>query len=194
VVPARFENDRWESASRAVVNISAVARFVHVKRLDVLLHAVSLVRSATPWELRVIGSGPLEGELKGLANDLGIADRVAFPGFRYDVPEQLASSDIFVLTSDSEGLSISIMESMAAGVPAVVTGVGGNAELVADGISGYVVPRRDPAALAERLGRLIDDIDLRRRFGKAASQRAENLFDLDIMTNQYTKLYEASSC
>jgi len=187
---ARFAARRAPLATDNTVVLTTIARFVEVKRLDVLLHAAKLIETTAPWRLQLIGDGPLRKDLESLCNELSITDRVQFLGFRDEIPQLLNSSDVFVLSSDSEGLSVSIMESMAAGLPTVATNVGGNGDLVDDEVSGFLVPRGDSAALAQKLTTLIENEEIRRKFGAAAKSRAENLYDLDTMTTQYIRLYD----
>jgi glycosyltransferase involved in cell wall biosynthesis len=97
--------------------------------------------------------------------------------------------DIFCLSSDTEGLSISLLEAGACGLPSVVTHVGGNTEIVADGISGCVVPRRDENALAAALARLADDTALRQTMGQEARRIVEGKYSLTVMVDRYLRVY-----
>jgi glycosyltransferase involved in cell wall biosynthesis len=111
-------------------------------------------------------------------------------GFRDDIPRVLAGSDAFVLPTPSEGLSIAIMEAMAAALPVVATAVGGNAELVEPGKTGLLVPVGDVAALADALRVLARDPVKRRAMGRAARSRVTLEFTADKMADRYVKLYE----
>ena len=139
---------------------------------------------------------PIRGSLdqKGLALDpvvreLGLSGQVDLLGQRRDVRELLAGSDVFVLASRSEALPISILEAMAAGVPVVASAVGGVAELVVDGVTGFIVPPGDPDALSDALARLLADSRLRRQMGAAGRARAEALFDLPSLHQAHLELY-----
>ncbi len=114
---------------------------------------------------------------------------MTFTGFRLDVPELLSEVAVSVLPSLSEGLSNSVLESMAAGVPVVATRVGGTPEAIEDGVSGFLVPPRDPAALAEAIAALLERPELARRLGEAARSRVESNFSLARMTEETQKLY-----
>lgn len=191
VALTRFAASAGGRGPESPVTLTVVARFVPVKRLDVLLDAVSRIRSDRNWRLQIVGDGPEQERLAAMSRQLGVAGRVHFLGFRSDVPAVLAASDVFVLSSDSEGLSVSLLESMAAGLPAVATDVGGNRELITDGHTGYLVPPGDPDALASKLEALIEDASKRRAMGGAARRRAERLFDANAMVDRYLNLYRS---
>jgi glycosyltransferase involved in cell wall biosynthesis len=112
---------------------------------------------------------------------------------RKEVAELLARSDIFVLPSLFEGLSNACIEAMATGLPVVVTDVGGMSELVRDGVDGFVVPPEDPAALAERIGKLIDDPTLAERFGSSGRARVKESFRLEDQLDAFEKVYSRLS-
>jgi glycosyltransferase involved in cell wall biosynthesis len=130
-------------------------------------------------------------ELQRLAAELGVADRVLFTGHRTDIPEVLAEAAISVLPSHSEGLSNSLLESMAAGVPTVATDAGGNPELVKDGVNGILVPVKSPQRLAHACRRILDDPQFARRLGQSARCLAESDFSLERMTADTRALYLA---
>ncbi len=129
--------------------------------------------------------------LEGLAQRLGIADRVVFTGFRPDVPELLHEVAVSVLPSLSEGLSNFLLESMAAGVPVVATRVGGSPEAVEDGETGILVPARDAARLARAIDALLSGPDLARRMGQAGKRRMAEHFSLDGMARATERLYRS---
>ena len=141
------------------------------KGVDVFLRAAPAVLARRPdARLAVVGNGPLRGELEALAGSLGVGDRVRFVDFEAPAARALASLDVFVLPSRWEAFPISVLEAMACGVPQVATDVGGTAEAVAEGETGLLCPPEDPAALADRIVRLLDDAD--RRAAMAAASRA----------------------
>lgn len=120
---------------------------------------------------------------------LGLGGRVSFTGFRPDVPEVLSEAAVSVLPSLSEGLSNTLLESMAAGVPVVATKVGGNPEVIQDGIGGYLVPPRDSSALAEAICAILKNRDLARNLGREARQRVVERFSLERMVRETQDLY-----
>jgi len=162
-----------------------------VKGLHYLLEAARQVACAHPnFRLLVTGKGPLEDDLKKAAAELGISDKVEFLGFRDDVPEILKLLDVYLCSSISEGLSLSILEAMAVGKAVVATNVGGNPELIVHGQNGYLVPSCDSPALAEKIISLIGDNNLRESFGKAGREIADRNFSLRAMVAKYEDLYE----
>jgi glycosyltransferase involved in cell wall biosynthesis len=128
-------------------------------------------------------------QLERRAERLGLAGRVIFTGFRADAPELLSEASLSVLPSLSEGLSNTLLESMAAGVPSVATRVGGNPELIEEGVSGLLVPPRDAAALARAMVAILDDRDLALRLGAEAKRRAVERFSLERMVRETEDLY-----
>jgi glycosyltransferase involved in cell wall biosynthesis len=120
---------------------------------------------------------------------LGIDSLVSLLGERRDVPDLLAACDVFVLSSDSEGMSNTIIEAMAAGRPVVATSVGGNPELVVDGETGLLVEARNAAALADALAVLVSDSAKREVMGSEGRARARREFDVGRMLQGYERLY-----
>jgi glycosyltransferase involved in cell wall biosynthesis len=171
--------------------VGAVGRLSPVKRFDVLIEAAALLIVEHP-DLRVvlIGDGEDEARLRALVAERGLTSVVRFTGSRTDVPEVLAALDIAVNCSDHEGSPLAVIEYMAAGLPVVATRVGGLPELVVDGESGFLVPPRDPVALASTLDRLIRDGDLRRRLGERARHRQRTVHDLHRTVRLLELLYE----
>lgn len=168
--------------------IVMVARFAKQKHHELLLQAFAGVKAAA--HLTLIGDGPTRGLMEGLAQRLGIADRVHFAGERRDVAQRLAAADIFTLASRWEGFPLSILEAMRTGLPVVASDVGGSREAILDGETGYMVKRDDVAGFRAALERLCSDAALRRRFGKAARQRYLDYFSLDQMLRTTHALYE----
>lgn len=169
--------------------IGSVGRLVPVKDQATLLRALALLRTGGFSFTGVIaGTGPLHGELQSLAAALNLND-VALLGNRNDVERVLGAFDIFVLSSESEGLSNTIQEAMATGVPVVATHVGGADELVVHARTGYLVPPRDPQALAEAIAGLLKDPARRQRLAQAGCERARRHFGLDRMIREYEQMY-----
>ncbi len=173
--------------------LSMVANLIPYKGHADLLRACARLGNETRWTLLIVGNDPagIGGALRQQAAAAGIAGRMRFLGRRDDVPALLAASDIGILASHQEGFSNAILESMAAGLPMVVTDVGGNAEAVADGETGIVAPARDPAALAAAIARLLENAALRARMGEAGRRRVRERFSLDACVSRYEALYDA---
>lgn len=135
-----------------------VARLVPIKAIDLFVRAIAeLARTRPGVTAAIVGDGPLRESLEQLARDLGIADRITFAGQQRDVHHWLQQSRIFVLTSHSEGLALSLMEAMTCGLPGVVSHVGDLSDLVTHGVNGFLVREREPRAFAMRLAELLDD-------------------------------------
>ena len=166
----------------------AVGRLRPPKDFGTLLRALASL-PADGFDAAIVGDGPERPALERELGELGLRERVSLEGERRDVPSLLAGSDVFVLSSHSEGLPVSVLEAMAAGLPVVASAVGGVAELVLDGETGLLVPPADQAALAAALWRLVADAGLRRRLGDAGRARAETLFDLDAFRRAHVELY-----
>jgi glycosyltransferase involved in cell wall biosynthesis len=161
------------------------------KALEVLLEAAVLLRGRVPG-LRVVvaGDGPERERLAELVGALGLGDVVALLGLRRDVPDLLAAFDLCVTCSDFEGSPLAVMEYMAAGRPVVATRVGGVPDLVEDGVSGLLVPPRDPAVLAEAIAAVLADPELARRMGDRGSRRQASEFALDGTVRRLEDLYD----
>ena len=168
-------------------------RVVSVGRLKEPKDFVSLVRALAqvdaPFRAAIIGDGPDRSLIEEAIRATGLGDRVELLGERADVPAQLAASDVFVLSSLSEGMPISVLEAMAAGLPVVASAVGGVPELVVEGETGLLVPPGDPDALGAALQRVLADGELRRSLGAAARRRAEERFDLGPFREAHVTLY-----
>jgi glycosyltransferase involved in cell wall biosynthesis len=169
--------------------VGHVGNFKAAKDHATLLRAAALLRQAVPSvRFVLVGQGPLEAETRRLAGQLGLGQTVVFAGFRTDATRLMAGFDAFALSSTYEGLPIALIEAMAVGCPAVVTRVGGTPEVVADGVNGYLVPPRDPAALAAGLARLLGDRALRDGLGAAAAARAQD-FDIRKAVRRMEQVY-----
>ena len=167
-----------------------VARLCADKDLVTLLQAVALVlRDAPDFRLLIAGDGPCKYELQQLASELKLTSHVQFVGAVHDVPSLLRQARLYVLSSISEGVSLTLLEAMASGLPVVATRVGGTPEVVADGVTGLLVPPRDPPALAAALLRLHRDHPLASRLGAAGRRRVVESFDIGRMVAGYEELY-----
>ena len=167
--------------------VGTVARLNPVKRLDILLQAMMALRDV---HTVIVGDGPERAQLRTVSERSGLADRAHFAGQQRDVRTWLAALDVFVLSSDWEGMSNALLEAMAAGLPVVTTAVGGTPEVVVDGETGLLVPPRDPAALAEAIATFLHNSDRRCIMGRAGTERVRQCFSLERMVQQTQTLYE----
>ncbi|OQW79243.1 MAG: sugar transferase [Proteobacteria bacterium ST_bin11] len=140
--------------------------------------------------LILIGDGPLRAEAIELLNVASLTDKAWLPGERDDIPEILRSLDIFVLPSKAEGISNTILEAMASGLPVIATRVGGNPELVLDGKTGCLVEKEDVQGMSSAMRELVLDDGKRRQLGEASLQRIQAEFSIDSMVNRYRQVYD----
>ena len=168
----------------------AVSRLSQVKDIRTLLQAAAAVGRELPeFRIRIVGDGPLRSELEEQAKGLGLDRHAEFLGERHDVPALLARAGFFVSSSVSEGLSLTLAEAMAVGLPVLATAVGGNPEVVQDGVTGRLVPAGDPRALADGLLALWKERDRWEGMGRAGRDRVLAHFDVRRMVKDYETLY-----
>jgi glycosyltransferase involved in cell wall biosynthesis len=172
----------------------ATPRLIAVGRLKAPKDFITFVRACavlTPgsFEAVIVGEGPDRPAVEAEIATLGLAEHVRLAGERHDVPAQLAASDLFVLSSVSEGLPVAVLEAMAAALPVVASSVGGLAELVVPGETGLLVSPGDADELGAALRRLVAEPELRRTIGLAGRVRAEQLFDLPLFHAAHVELY-----
>ncbi|RYG75219.1 glycosyltransferase family 1 protein [bacterium] len=164
-----------------------VARFSQQKDHPILFRALANVHE--DWHLQLVGSGPNLSTCQELAQSLDLTNRISFLGDRSDVAELLTNSQCFVLASQYEGLPISILEAMRAGLPIIATHVGGVGEQIERDQTGLLVPANDAAALEEALRYLVRSPELRQRMGQAGRQKFENLFTSERMIAAIGRIY-----
>jgi sugar transferase (PEP-CTERM/EpsH1 system associated) len=174
--------------------VGTVGRLEAVKGHEQLLRAWPLVErrlaaAGRAARLLIVGDGSLRNTLEALARELGIAERVIFTGMRTDIPQLLQAMDVFVLPSLNEGISNTLLEAMACGVPVVANRVGGNPELIDDRVTGLLVDAGDNQRMAEAIATLVLDDKLRATMAAAARQRAVAEFSLETMVQRYDDLY-----
>lgn len=172
--------------------IVMVARFSEQKDQNTLIKALQKL-AHTEATVDFIGSGPLQPNSEALAEQLGLRSRIRFLGDRHDVPQLLAEAQIFVLSTHYEGLPISILEAMRAGLPVVASSVDGIPEEVEQGQTGFHVPPRNAEQLAAKLDLLIRDPALRQRMGAAGREKFLAEFTLERMLTETDALYEQVS-
>ena len=173
--------------------LGTVGSLYPVKGHTFLLDTMPAVLQRFPNIVLIIaGRGELEVSLKDQAKRLGIERKVRFLGMRQDIPRLLALMDVFVLPSLSEGLSMALLEAMAAEKPVVATRVGGNPELVEEGKTGMLVTAEDAAELAAALVEMLREPTTLHLFGKTGAVRVQRNFSIHRMSTQYADLYTAS--
>jgi glycosyltransferase involved in cell wall biosynthesis len=174
----------------AVPRLVNVGRLVPEKGQDILLRAVAVLRDcAVPFELNIVGSGPLLNELQALAEELGIADAVHFLGTldQAAVVGILRDADLFLLSSRIEGIPVACVEALAIGVPVIVTRTAGISELVEDGINGKLVERESPAELSAAIIQLLRDTSVVSGFQRAGRERVESSFERKKCTRDFIR-------
>lgn len=172
----------------AIPLVCAAATLVERKGIRHLIEAAAILeRRRTPVHLVIGGDGEQRPQLEVLARERGVG--ASFVGFYADMPSLLASVDVFVMASLSEGLGVAVLEAMAAGKPVVASAVGGLRESVIDGVTGYSIPAADPQALAEGIAKIIANPAMAAEFGSAGRARARANYSLENMASGNESLY-----
>lgn len=184
-IDKKFMSDQ---ESKAAVNIVMVARFDHQKDQQELLKATYNIENI---HLHFVGDGHLRVEVERLAGELNMQDKITFWGELDSVDEILARSQIFVLTSNWEGFPCSTLEAMRAGLPTVVSDVGGAAEAIDEGVTGYAVKKGDVEELHKIVEELVNNHGKRKKIGKAARERFKKLYTFDMMYKKNLQVYES---
>jgi glycosyltransferase involved in cell wall biosynthesis len=160
------------------------------KAMDVLIEAAGRISSRFPGlRVLIVGEGADRPVYEALIERLGLHDTVQLLGLRSDVPDLLAASDVAVLSTNSEGSPLSVMEYMDAGLPVVATRVGGIPDLIDDGVEGLLVEPQDPAGLGDAIARLLDDPEEARLMGERGRERRGREFDIGVMVENLQNLY-----
>jgi glycosyltransferase involved in cell wall biosynthesis len=167
-----------------------VGRLAAVKNLETLIRAVSIaVKQLPKLEFWVVGDGSVRGELEALAVELGVAGSVKFWGQRLDTAQFFSAADAFAMSSVSEGLPMSLLQAMSIGVPAIVTDVGGMAEVVRLAGCGLFAPVGDFEAMADAIVAMASDDEMRAEFSRRAAEAYRAEFTLDRMDAAYMEIY-----
>jgi L-malate glycosyltransferase len=171
--------------------VGSVGRHHEVKNYPMLLHAVAELIHQYKKDLQLVlaGDGEEHNNLKRLAEELNISRNVSFLGMRYDLPLIYPLFDVFALSSRTEGTSLSLLEAQSCGVPAVVTNVGGNSNIIHDGVNGFLCKAGDHSAMAEKLNYLLDNDSERARMAHSARNIIVDNFNLDSMIAKYQHVY-----
>jgi glycosyltransferase involved in cell wall biosynthesis len=197
---ARFSQLRDRNVVRSALDLDPdtfvmviVANLIPYKGHADLLAALGHVKSQLPenWALLIVGrDNGIGSVLAEQARELGIDGHVRFLGQRSDIPDLLGAADMGLLSSHEEGFSNAILEKMAAGLPVIATDVGGNSEAIVEGVTGLLVPPRDPEIFGAAIVKLRSDRALARRMGDAGKARVCKEFSIDRCVRQYEQLYE----
>jgi sugar transferase (PEP-CTERM/EpsH1 system associated) len=167
-----------------------VGRLVPEKNIESLLRSMQILTQELPeFRLIIAGDGPSRASLESMATDLQLGERVKFLGTVADIASLMSGASLFVLPSLTEGISLTLLEAMATGLPVVATAVGGNPEVVADRETGFLVPPKSPRALADAMTRLWNEPALARELGAAGRARVEQRFDIRDTVTAYQDLY-----
>lgn len=190
VIPGGVDRETYRpSTLPPTTDLIFVGRLAPIKGLDLLLEAMLLAKSRLPGiSLAIIGDGELRGTLETSIRALGLSSNITLAGQRADVNEWMARSRLFVLTSHSEGVSLSLMEACASGLPAIVTDVGDLGDVVTEGVNGYLVAGRSAEALANRIVELLRD-EPRRQLFAAEALRASRRFQVESITRLWDDVF-----
>ena len=183
--------DEYPQFERIVLYLG---RMIEQKGLPYLLEAAERIHQKEPEVgFLMVGKGKKKEQLMEMVRKRGMENYVIFPGFvdESDLPALYSSADLYVLPSLWEVLPISLLEALSVGLPLISTDAGGNAEIVKDGVNGYVVQKRDSAALEERIIRLLSDDKRREKMSRTSRKIAIKEFDWDIIANKTEKFYNA---
>lgn len=177
--------------------IGSVGRMAEVKDFPTLVRAFIDTVTQQPelrarLRLAIVGEGPARSVCQAMAEQAGIGDLVWLPGERGDIPELMRGFDLFVLPSLGEGISNTILEAMATGLPVVATAVGGNPELVRDGYTGTLVPAGDATAIAQAITAYARSPERARQAGREGRAEVERRFSMDAMIDAYMAVYDAA--
>ncbi len=198
IEPYQYQADENIGRQKAQLGIAdntpvllAVGRICEQKGYDVLLKAARILKEqGQPYKLLIAGDGPLWSEMNKQSCTLDLQAEVCFLGRRNDVPQLLRMADIFVQSSNWEGMSISIIEAMMCGKPIVATAVDGTCELIKSEVDGLLVPPQDPSSLATTIAKMLKDSRMCLKLGENARKRSYKEFTMDVMARRLIELYE----
>jgi glycosyltransferase involved in cell wall biosynthesis len=170
--------------------IGNIARMVSLKNHRFLINVFKELREDLPGlRLTLIGDGPLKGELEAYAKNMKLTDAIQFLGERKDIGELLSVFDLFVLPSLTEGISMTLIEAMAAGVPIVASRVGGTPEIIENNRTGSVIPLDEPSKWVKEIKSIIKDDQKRKDMAETAKYEVKKRFSLNSMVDRYEKVY-----
>lgn len=193
-IDVKAEKKNLSITERDVV-VGNVSRLVPIKDHMTLIYAFRQVVQRVPYaKLLIVGDGPLKNKLLELRDKLGLEDSIKFLGFQRNIPDLLKVFDIFAFSSIpsiKEGLSISVLEAMASGLPVVSTGINGTAEAVIDGQTGIIVPPGEPQVMSEAICRLLFNSAEAKCMGEKGRERVKQHFSFEKMIGEYESIYDS---
>jgi len=178
-----------ERKTKEVVSLLMVGRLDKQKDHQTLIQALNMVSNSKKFELSLVGDGPLAEKIQRQCHKLGFSDKVKFKGLLKSLTAEYVNADCFVLSSNWEGFPKSTLEAMSCGLPVIVSDVGGAAEAVVDGVTGYVVPPRDIQALRSKLEILLSSSKKRSQMGQKGKVRFEEYFTFEQMFELTLQVY-----
>lgn len=189
----RIECRKELGLSSNLMVLGYIGRIQKVKRIDLLLEAFTQITRVYPsTRLVIVGDGEAKPQLESYAVEAGISNKIIWTGFRKDIPRILAAMDIYVQTSSNEGLSLSILEAMAAGKPVVATDVGGNSEIIKNEVSGLLIANDTIDEIVKAVSKLLDNSELKNRLSLDGLKLIQKDFSLDSMVDGYRNLYKST--
>ncbi|PER45198.1 hypothetical protein COL26_20335 [Bacillus thuringiensis] len=177
------------SQNKKQIQLIMIARFAEPKNHQVLVEVLSRL-DTQDWNIRFVGEGPLKKEIELEVKEKNLSNKVIFLGNRDDIPEMLACSQIFILTSDWEGLPLSIIEAMRSGLPVIASNVGGVEELVQDGKTGFLIEKGNKKELMEKIKFLMENAELRNEMGLSGRKRYIEHFTFEKMAHETLAFYQ----
>ncbi len=193
IIPNGVDGTRYTNESRewSPPRLFSVGRIVYQKGLDRGLRALAQLKDIN-WRWSIAGDGPQMEALKSLAQELGIAERVTFLGWRSkeELAKDYHQANLFLFPSRHEGMPNAVLEAMSSGLPVVATKIAGNEELVMEGGTGFLVPSEDVDALRDALRKLLTDSNLCEQMGAASRQRVETEYSWEKVARQYSVFLE----
>jgi glycosyltransferase involved in cell wall biosynthesis len=170
--------------------VLTVGRLVRLKRFDIFIDGIAKLIDKSIVKAYIVGSGPEHENLQQQITTLGLASTITMLGERNDVENLLAAADIFTLTSETEGMSKSILEALAANLPVIATNVGGNRDLVIHDKNGFLIEDHAPHSLTRRLQTLLEDEALRKKMGACSSKLIQTEYNQDMFLNRHLAIYK----
>ena len=195
---ARFDIGRQEGSLRNKLRLDkskfifvCAARLHPQKAHEVLIRSAAMLQAQGEknFEILIVGEGERRGSLEQMVAKLGLSNYIKFLGLREDIPEIFLASNAFILSSDYEGLPLTILEAMAARLPIIATDVGGNSQVVIDGKTGFLVPPRKPEALASAMFKIMKDREAAMQMGRKGRGVVESEYSIDAITYKTLELF-----